>query len=207
MNSAKGVFTAVCQSVSTRLATQGFRLRKSGILTRKLGSDSLLSVGLNSSIHGRILIISPIIGVRHSAIEKDVAELLGIKYNSYIPATISVMLCYLVTQGKWREWEFGDPSSVDTGSEEISSAVEKVGIPFGGRHTSLEQLRDSMVGGLGIPHQTMYRLPVCYCLLGQIAEAGRYIHDQLRSLEGATHMVAETYRGFSHALQKKYFGQ
>jgi hypothetical protein len=102
------------------------------IFTLDISEDMLGWVGLNRAVErgdGK-LEISPVIGVRHQAVEALVAKLLGIESHRYIPPTISTPLGYLMPNSEYTACFF--ESGVDNVSEvePIIECVRKWGYPF-----------------------------------------------------------------------------
>src|SRR5690242_10447195 len=91
------------------LGAYGFRKRAGQVLTAELAPDVLGWIGLNRATKHRApgeVEINPVVGVRHQAVERLVAELLGIKFHAYVPPTVCTPLGYLLPEARFRSWLF-----------------------------------------------------------------------------------------------------
>ena len=144
------------------------------VFTRQVAADVLGWVGLNRAVSrgDGLLEVNPVVGVRHQALERVVADLLGERFHDYIPPTVSVHLGYVMPEGRYRPWLFGGDVPVGDVAAEMVGAIVAYSLPFMDDHASLSAVVESMSDGRsGIAEQLAFRRPVGYLLLGEPGRA------------------------------------
>ena len=190
--------------ISTRtLVESGLRKRSAQVFTRDIAEDMIGWVGLNRAVNredGK-LELNPVIGVRHQPVEVLVAKLSGVKYHAYIPPTISTPLGYLMPVTEYTAWLFESGADNVLKVNRLVQAVRTWGYSFMEANSSLPELIETMVqSGFGYPHQTAYRIPVAYQLIGETRIAEEYINEHVNALSTRDDLAADHYRAFAVAF-------
>jgi hypothetical protein len=183
----------------------GFRRREPGIFTVELAGEFLGSVGLNRAV-GRgegWLDVHPSVGVRYQPLERKLAELQGVKWDSYAPATIFSQLGYLMPQHRFLSWSFSIGTDPAPTVEDMIRAVETYGVPFMRSSASL----DAIIGRLSTFAYTTadsrsYRLPLTYFMSGDRVRAIALVETELKKLGNQKDAGADFYRKFAENLRK-----
>lgn len=169
--------------------------------------DVLGWLGMNrASRHTRAgeLEVNPVIGVRHQAVERVVAELRGERFHAYQPPTVSNPLGYLMPGSRYRSWFVNaadpDPSVV----EHLVAAVEEYGLPFVESGSTIAELCELLDGGLGFEHQLVYRRPVAWALAGDIDRAVGLVDAAEADLGDRDDLAAVELRSFVAAFRNRY---
>ena len=190
-------------AVREPLTELGFRTRRRGILTTDLDEDVLGWVGLNTATkhHPDAVEVNPVVGVRHQAVERLVAELRGERGHPYLPPTISTPLGYVMPQPRYRAWLFTADATASVASD-LAAAIRDHGVPFmaSGRH--LDALAELARQGLG--HFLEYRLPVVLLLLDRRDEALEEIARSLDALGDRSDAAAAELRAFGAEFLRRY---
>ena len=186
------------------LAAIGFRERKDKIYTRELDDEAIGWLGLNQATHrdhGAVA-INPVVGVRHQAVEKLVAELAGRTLQPFVPPTAAIPLGYLTPHRYYREWLIAGPDEVDRVILEIVEAVARYGIPFIEENRSLKQLlRTLQRPNHGIAQNLAYTMPAGFALLGDHERARESVADSLARFGVGDGTPAKQMRMFAAALE------
>ena len=205
MVQARKPIAEVVAACRDRLGAVGFKKRAGEIFTVDVADEVLGWLGLNRAV-GRgdgLLEINPVVGVRHQAIERLVAELKGERFHAYIPPTVSLHVGYLMPEKRYRPWLFDD-RNVAEAADAMVSAVETYGVPFMKQHSSLDALTALMAtGDVGIREQLSYRLPIAYHLLGDADRATAALTAALDDLAERRDVAAERFRAFAAAFQAR----
>src|SRR3974390_1349222 len=150
----------VIASVQQELGTLGFEKRKAGILTLKIQTGVLGTVGLNTAT-GRgpgVLEINPVVGVRNQQIERLVAELCGDPFDELIPPTLAGNVGYLSPANWYLPFLFSQDTEIGGVSAQLCDAVRVHGLPFIKEAANLAALVEAMqTGRFGIPFVIVYR--------------------------------------------------
>jgi hypothetical protein len=182
------------------LAALGFRKRAGQILTIDIADDVLGWLGLNRATQGHTkghFSINPVVGVRHGAVERVVAECRGEKFHEYIPATISTSLGYLLPEAQYRSWDFGGETT-DVVAADLANNVATYGLLFMRETASLSALCQAFEERRGLhEHQLTYRRPVAWLLAGSRARARQIVDESLAKLGHRTDPAADEYRRFA----------
>lgn len=187
-------------------ASVGFRKRGGDVYTRKVAAEVLGWLGLNRATGRRdgLLEVNPVVGVRHQAQERVLADLLGERFHEYIPPTISVHLGYVMPEARYRPWLFGGDVPVRDVTAEMVDAIATYGLPFMDDRASLSVIVKSMSQGrAGIAEQLAFRRPVGYLLLGEPGRAREQVRVSLDQLGDRADLAAQRFRGFASAFEKR----
>jgi hypothetical protein len=196
----------VSKLAARELARAGFRKRSGDIFTREIEKEVLGWLGLNRAVtrqDGK-LEINPVVGVRNQQIERLVADLMGSKSHPYIPPTISTHLGYLGPGARYTPWLFEQTDDLPADVSEMVEAVTTYGLPFMEKNKRLREMTSSLESGkFGPSHQTAYRLPVAYWLLGEKAQAVRTLDSKLAASTGRSDPGSQQYQKFAERLRKR----
>lgn len=198
MSQVRKPIAEVVAACRDRLGAVGFKKRGGEIFTIDIADGVLGWLGLNRAT-GRtdgLLEINPVVGVRHQAIERMLAELKGERFHAYIPPTISLHVGYLMPEKRYHPWLF-DGSNVSEMADAMVSAVETYGSPFMSQHSSLDTLAALMASGeVGIREQLAYRRPIAYHLLGDDERARSALMIACEEIGDRHDVAAERFRAF-----------
>jgi hypothetical protein len=175
-----------------------------GVLTLVLTGSAIGWLGLNrASRHfspGQFG-INPVVGVRHQAVERLIAECRGERFHPSVPPTLSVPLGYLLPESRYRLWTF-DEQVADDAARDMAAAVQEYGLPFMRRNTDIEALCRSLEDARGFPEQLAYRRPAAYWLAGKYDEALESLERSLVDLGPRDDPAAIELRRFSRAFHQ-----
>ncbi|MGH8902482.1 MAG: hypothetical protein ACRDYA_12585 [Egibacteraceae bacterium] len=144
------------------------------------------------------LLVNPVLGVRHQAVEREVARLCGERYDPSIPPTISAPLSQLARRIGDYLFKEGREQKLDRQVKKMVDTIVAYAFPFFRAHSSLEDLAAALRSGeYGFPHQVVYRLPVALALLGRHAEAQDTVHASLADLGHSQNLAAQRFRAFA----------
>jgi hypothetical protein len=191
--------------VEPMLVQLGFLKRAGDVFTLELGGDVVGWLGLNRASRHRPageVEINPVVGVRHQAVERVVADLRGEKFHGYIPPTVSTSLGYLMAEHRYRAWVFRVQDRADQGAEMVE-AVATYAVPFMRRMTDLSALCEELDRGVGYEHQLVYRRPVAWMLLGNAERAHQVLEESAAKLSVRSDPAAEEFRRFHAALGQR----
>jgi hypothetical protein len=191
------------EAAETELARLGFRRRAQGVLALDAAEDVLGWLGLNRATRHGVLEVNPVVGVRHQRVERLVAELTGVRFHPWSPPTLSSHLGYLMPQQAYLPWVVRAVEDAPGKAAELAAAVAEHGLPFVRANASLAALAASMAGGMGMPEQVGYRLPVAWHLLGDDARAEQALASGLARLGQGDHPAAREFRAFAEALRRR----
>ena len=191
------------EAAERELAPLGFRRRAQGVVTLDVAEDVLGWLGLNRAIRSGILKVNPVVGVRHQRVERLVAELTGVRFHPWLPPTLSSHLGYLMPQRAYVPWTVRAVEEVPAVAAAMAAAVQQHGLPFVQANASLATLAASLAGGMGMPEQVGYRLPVVWHLLGDDARAEAALAQQVGWQGEGDHPAAREFRAFAEALRRR----
>jgi hypothetical protein len=180
--------------------------RGEGIYSFLINKEVLGWIGFNRVVNrtDKVIEINPVIGVRHQTLEKLVAELIGVKFQRYIPPTLSIHLGYLMPEQKYHPWliQIIEPIiSVQISAQEMASAIKEYGLPFMLENANLQNLCKTMTETeFSFREHCYYRIPVAFFLLNDFENAKRYLNMILVKLKDRKDSAATLYRDFSSRL-------
>lgn len=184
------------------LEALGLQRRAGEQYTLELEPDVLAWVGLSRMTEHRVLVVSPMVGVRHQAVERLVAELLGLRFRPYSPATILSALGYLMPQGRWVPWRVEDEAAAVPRAVEIAGAIADFGLPAARRYATLEAIERALSapGTMGSPRRATL-IPVVLSLLDRTDEARDVLARELETRRDRLDAEAQDYRRFADRLR------
>lgn len=202
MGAPRELIDAVVGGADDRLRDLGFTRRRV-VRTIEVAPDVLGWVGLNRSEErgDHQLLVNPVLGVRHQAVEREVARLCGEKFDPYIPPTISAPLSQLARHGGDYLFKDGRRQKLDRQVTKMVDTIAAYAFPFFKAHASLEAIATALRSGdYGFPHQVIYRVPVALALLGRHAEAQDTVRASLAELGDRQDLAAQDFRAFADAF-------
>lgn len=179
------------------LEEAGFRKRSGGIFTIVLADGVLGWLGLNyASRHRRPgqVGIGPVIGVRHQAVERLVAEMRRERFHDYQPPTVSTRIGYIMPERRDIVWEFGGQYETQA-SPELMAAMMDHGMPFMQSLIPLPAALEAIRRGLC--HFPEYRLPAILKIMGLRSEAHAAISRAVDELGERRDAAAQELRNFA----------
>lgn len=206
MVAKKGLVAEASAEWKTALVSAGFRKRSGEIYTRPLITNVFGWLGINKAVHREdgLVAANPVVGVRHQELERAVAELLGERFQEYIPPTVSVSLGYLMPESRHRSWLFGSGQALQETASGMVDAIVGYGVPFMERHTSLEDIVREMISGKGaISEQRAFRLPVAYLMIGSTESARESLAAELGRIGDRQDLAAQRFRRFAAAFEER----
>ena len=185
----------------------GFRKRGHQIFTLDLARDVLGWIGLNTATKRRRpgeVEVNPVVGVRHTGVERLVAELRGEKPHAYVPATIATPLGYLMPERRYNSWVITAENAHTTGAEMIA-AITEYGIPFMQSMMSLDALARALEPSsrLATEDVAVYRRPVVWLLLNEHHRALATLETATAALGDRADLAAADFRRFGEALRER----
>lgn len=201
-----GLVAQASEAWRTALASAGFKKRSGDVYTREVAQDVLGWLGLNRAVHrgDGLLEVNPVVGVRHQALERVVADLLGERFHEYTPPTVSVHLGYVMPDGRYRPWLFGGDVPVRDVAGAMVDAIAAYGVRFMQDRACLDAVVESMADGrAGIAEQLAFRRPVGYLLLGDPQRSREALRASLDRLADRRDLAAQRFRGFASELEKR----
>jgi hypothetical protein len=190
--------------LSIGLANIGFKKRKEGIYILPLTDDISGWLGLQRTWRAPNLEIFPTVSLNCQSVERKLRSLAAWFGPDPLPTGISQHLGYLMPKHTYTVWTFRLGKNVSAKVADLVSSVEKFGIPFMEKHTTLQALCETMASGMvGTTEQVVYSLPVGLYLLGRREEALAYLEAELRKLGTANHDAAKLYRRFAEAFSQE----
>ena len=199
----RGPLAFMVESVREPLAELGFKKRAGAIFTSDLGDDVLGWLGLNTASEHVIGVeVAPVVGVRHGAVERLVAELRGDPYHPYRPPTIRTQLGYLTTERRYRAWPFDGPSN-EASALDLVATLLAVGLPFFRTNASLEKLCLRLDEGLSSDHALPYRRAAAWWLVGDRERARSLVDEALAALGAERSLAADDFRRFAGAFRAR----
>lgn len=201
--SARQIKDAAFKAIHLGLASLGFRRRAEGILTTELAPEVLGWIGLNRSLRGGELELTPVLGVRHQAVERVIADCCNAEFHAYVPATVSAHIGYLTPRRDYHSWRFTN-LRVLPGSRQFVGEVEQFGLPYMRRLVDLAALlRELRASPYTIPEQAEYRRPVVLHLLGRNIEAAKLLQKSLANRSDRDDAAARYFVAFAKRLRER----
>lgn len=114
------------------LERTGFHKRSGAIFTVVLADGVLGWLGLNYASRYREpgqVAIGPVIGVRHQAVERLVAEMRRERFREYQPPMVSTPIGDIMPTNRDVTWEFGGQYGT-TAEAELTAAIMDYALPF-----------------------------------------------------------------------------
>jgi hypothetical protein len=204
-----GLVAEASQAWKASLASAAFRKRSGDVYTRQVAEDVLGWLGLNRAVNrgDGLLEVNPVVGVRHQALERVVAELLGERFHDYTPPTVSLHLGYVMPEDRYRPWLFGADVPVKDVAAEMVDAIVAYGGRFMDERASLGAVVEWMADSrAGIAEQIAFRRPVGYLLLGDRERAREVVRASLDRLGDRRDLAARRFRGFASAFENRLAG-
>jgi hypothetical protein len=198
---------ARCRRLSERLQELGFKKRSGLVFTLPLpGEDVFGWLGVNTATRkptGQAR-LHPVVGVRHQAVERMVADLCAHRFHGYAPPSVSCPLYYLVDPARLPHWVLvGDDSDEDRAVvDDVAEAVMRDGVAFMQSAADLPGLLSAIRAGHGFPQQNSYRVPVALFLEGRLDEARQAVSSELMALDGETWPAAQDFRAFAQRFDE-----
>jgi len=186
------------------LERAGFRKRAGEIFTIVLADDILGWLGLNYASHHREpgqIAVAPVIGVRHQAVERLVAELRQERFHEYVPPTISTRIGYVMPNHREMTWEFGGQYGTEAEADLIAAVVDH-GIPFMRSLISLPRILEAINDGFCLYPD--YRLPAVLAVMGRLIDARAAVALTLDKLGARNDPAAQQLRDFAIAFETKF---
>ncbi|MEP7378474.1 MAG: hypothetical protein ABI725_02830 [Chloroflexota bacterium] len=197
---------AIASLVTPGLNTLGFRKRSRGIYTTELAKDILGWIGLNrgtAHMPAGVADITPVVGVRHQAVERMVADLRGLAFHPYVPPTLGSHIGYVMPERRYAAW------TVDTRGETASrvvasmiEALKQYGLPYMQASSDLLRLCALLDEDGPDDQQASYRRPVAWYLAGYPAKARSALEQSLSQLDGRSDPAATLLRSFADNLNR-----
>ncbi len=205
MRASKELIKEVTTLVRDELLARGYKERSDGIFTLDIADQVNGWVGLNRAVNrgdGQ-LVIHPFIGIRHQLVERKLAEIRGEKFRPYSPPTLRTHLQYLMPEGSYEPWLFGEEAPVKDRVRTMIADIDTFGNVFMQKHTSLETLARCLEEKLySHPESRAFRLPIIYLLLGSQELSLGALDEFLVDLGDRTDLAALQYREYAQALRE-----
>ncbi len=204
MGASRQLIDAVIGVADESLRGLGFTRRRYGS-TIEVAPDVFGWVGLNRAVRrgDDKLLINPVLGVGHQAVEREVARRRGVKFHPYFPLTISAPLSQLA-RGPFSEFgthylfEGVREKKLERQVRKMVDTIATYAFPFFKAHSCLEALAVTLrLGDYGFPHQLVYRLPVALTLLGQDGDALDAVRSSVAELGDREDLAAQEFRAFA----------
>ncbi len=205
MRASKELIKEVTTLARDELLARGYEERSDGIFTLDIAAEVNGWIGLNRAVNrgdGQ-LEIHPFIGIRHQLVERKLAEIRGEKFHPYSPPTIRSHLQYLMPEGSYEPWLFGEEVPVKDRLRKMVADIDTFGNVFMREHTGLEALARCLEDRLySHPESRAFRLPIIYLLLGSHELSLGALDESLADLGDRSDLAAVQYREFAHALRE-----
>lgn len=195
----------VVSAVKGPLGDLGFTKRSGEVFTCVLETDVLGWIGLNRAYRRAedSLEVNPVVGVRHQAVERVVAELRRERFHAYLPPTVSTPLSQLTQAGRYSPWLFSRGPQIFDLAARLAAAVAEHGLPFMRSASNLEQLYELIKRGQGFAHQLAYRRPVVSLMMGDRVEAERSLEEALADVGDRNDLAALEFRSFAERVRER----
>jgi hypothetical protein len=199
---ATGIQAAV-GALREPLEQAGFRKRAGEVFTIELVDGVLGWLGLNhASRHRRPgeAEVNPVVGVRHQAVERLVAELRGEKFHEYQPPTVSTPIGYVMPAHRYMAWVFGaEHGPVPT--TELMAAVTHYGLPFMRSLVGLPAVLEAI--NQGLCHYPEYRRPAVLAVMGRHGDATAAVERAVDELGDRSDAAAQQLRRFAEEFRRR----
>ncbi len=196
--SSKKLEIEVFAIIRPGLEHMGFRKRAGRIFTRELSPDILGAVSFAARLEraGVAVDMSANVGVRFQRLERILAELAGLPYDSYNPDTIFTALLALMPKSRRLQWSFDNTKPVRPEAESLLAAICDYGLPYIENHATLDAVIEAGYR-LSKSESLAYRLPMALMLTGRAKEARQAVAGRLSSIDSRTDPAAGIYRTFA----------
>lgn len=181
------------------LLALGFRKRAGLVFTMPMAGDEVIGwLGLNTATRREkgATTLNPVVGVRHQAVERMVAQLRGDRFHPYVPPTISRPLRYLLNVERRVDWTLHEGPSNASVVDDVIDAVDTVGLAYMRSCEGLPAIISALRAGDGIGPQNAYRLPTALLLDDRAAEAAAALDHDLDGLGSRSDPAATDLRAF-----------
>jgi len=207
MGASRQLIDAVTGVADERLRGLGFTRRRYGYII-EVTPEVLGWVGLNRDVRrgDNKLLINPVLGIRHQAVEREVARRRGEKFHPHFPPTISAPLSQLA-RGPFSEFtkrgthylfEEVREKKLERQVKKMVDTIATYAFRFFKAHSSLQALAAALrLGDYGFPHQLVYRVPVALTLLGQDSDALDAVRASVAELGDREDLAAQKFRAFA----------
>lgn len=156
-----------------------------GIYTMEIAPDVIGWVGLNSANMGPgFYEFNPVIGVRHQALERLLAQINGDKFHSYIPPSISTPIGYIMPESTFKVWHFHAEHDNAQAIGSMLGAIDTHARAFQMAHVTLSALLETLQEmKYGWSSNGVYRIPAAWYLLGDTARCLESL-DEMEQIAG-----------------------
>lgn len=193
-------------AIEAALVDAGFKRRKAGLLTREFDGSVIGWLGLNTrsttSSLG-IVLVNPVVGVRHQALEQLVAEGDGRRYHPYSPPTFSEPLSVISPSVNANSFILHNNDGDDEVVRGLVDAVLGHGLRFMTALTNPLKLAAVMEPVYLRDQAAGYRYPPLLWLAGDRRGARRAVKAELRDLAHRTDVAADEQRAFLSWFSQK----
>lgn len=193
-------------AIEAALSDNGFKRRRAGTLTSELTDDVLGWIGLNTSVTAApvgVVLVNPVMGVRHQRLERAVADLKGEKFHQYLPPSYSSPLSAVVpTVGPNDFILHGNARDADV-VDRLVHAVFDGGLAFMKEFSDTTTLLDRLRSGFLHDHQMTLRYPTLLWLSGEQNAALKAVENGLQAIEGQRGPAAAELRPFLNGLKNR----
>jgi hypothetical protein len=133
-------FASGCyEQITDALLDLGFKRVRLGVFAFEISPNIYAWLGLNRVRKSSMeLELYPVIGVVHL----DVNEIVYLRTNAKkdLSPTISVPICYLLKEGKYRTWTWRKGNDEMSVTADLKKVVRSYGLPFIDRFSSIEKI-------------------------------------------------------------------
>lgn len=169
-------------AIESALVDAGFKRRRAGLLTKELGEEVLGWVGLNTSgtaATAGVVLVNPVIGVRHQVLERAVAEIKGEKFHPYLPPSYTSPLSAIAAHVGANDFILHDNSGDPEVIHRLVNSVTSNGTSFMNEYADPTRLLAQLGSEYLHNHTASLRYPTLLWLTGDRAGAGKAIADGL----------------------------
>lgn len=192
------------ESLRSPLEHVGLHQRTRGIFTIELAPGVLGWLGLNHATRyqeaGQVD-VNPVVGVRHQAVERLIAELRGEKYHEYLPPTVSTPIGYVMPERRYVTWEFDGQHGMAAGWSALITAVTDYGVPFMRSLILLEATLEAINEGLS--QRPEYHVPTILEEIGRHDDALAALARVVDELGERQDAAARHLRDFAAAFWRR----
>lgn len=88
---------------------------------------------------------------------------------------------------------------------EMASDISSYGLGFARKHVDLFALVETIqVARFGMPEQLAFRIPVAFCLLGEVEQASQYLLNKLNEIGARTDPATVLYKTFAQRVTEHF---
>ena len=189
-----------------QMTAAGWRKRSGDSYTFDFGDGFLATLGLNRAVKHHPLRINPVVGVRHDALQRLIAQA---HRGPHGPAdtTLSRPIGYLTPANTFLQLEVATVQDATPTAQRLRDLVEHYGLPFARQHADVESLETALrgTGLVANPDWGRFLLTALLFQQGRTEEARAYAADELAkgTATGQTWVMAD-YRPFVDRLITHY---